>query len=32
MASRDPHRPNVLFVLTDDQGAWAMGCGVNERS
>ena len=24
MASRDPHRPNVLFVLTDDQGAWAI--------
>ena len=29
MASRDPHRPNVLFVLTDDQGAWAMGCAGN---
>ena len=29
MASRDSHRPNVLFVLTDDQGAWAMGCAGN---
>ena len=29
MASRDPHRPNVLFVLTDDQGAWALGCAGN---
>ena len=29
MASRSPHRPNVLFVLTDDQGAWAMGCAGN---
>ena len=29
MASRDPDRPNVLFLLTDDQGAWAMGCAGN---
>ncbi len=29
MASRDPRRPNVLFVLSDDQGAWAMGCAGN---
>jgi arylsulfatase A-like enzyme len=29
MASRDPSRPNVLFVLSDDQGAWAMGCAGN---
>jgi arylsulfatase A-like enzyme len=22
-------RPNILFILTDDQGAWAMGCSGN---
>lgn len=29
MASRDPKRPNVLFILSDDQGPWAMGCAGN---
>lgn len=29
MASRDPNRPNVLFILSDDQGAWAMRCAGN---
>ncbi|MDQ6620355.1 MAG: sulfatase-like hydrolase/transferase [Pseudomonadota bacterium] len=29
MASRDPARPNVLFVLSDDQRAYALGCGGN---
>ena len=29
MASRNPERPNLLFILTDDQGAWAMGCAGN---
>ena len=29
MASRNPQRPNVLFVLSDDQGAWAMRCAGN---
>ena len=24
MASKDPSRPNVLFILSDDQGPWAM--------
>ena len=23
--------PNILFILTDDQGAWAMGCAGNEE-
>ncbi|GAA0715276.1 sulfatase-like hydrolase/transferase [Dactylosporangium roseum] len=31
MASRDPQRPNVLFVLSDDQGPWAMGCAGNDE-
>jgi len=26
MASHDPLRPNVLFILSDDQGPWAMRC------
>ncbi len=29
MASRSPARPNVLFILSDDQGAWAMRCAGN---
>ncbi len=23
-------RPNIVFILTDDQGAWAMGCAGNQ--
>ena len=23
-------KPNIVFVLTDDQGAWAMGCAGNQ--
>ena len=29
MASIDPQRPNVLFIVSDDQGPWALGCGGN---
>ena len=31
MASRDAQRPNVLFILSDDQGPWAMRCAGNEE-
>ena len=26
MASTDTRQPNILFILSDDQGAWAMNC------
>ena len=29
MASRNPQQPNVVFILSDDQGAWALGCAGN---
>ncbi len=31
MASRDKDKPNILFILTDDQGPWAMGCAGNKE-
>ena len=31
MASVNPEKPNILFILSDDQGAWAMGCAGNEE-
>ncbi len=31
MANRDPRKPNILFILTDDQGAWALGCAGNHE-
>ncbi|MEV4415128.1 sulfatase-like hydrolase/transferase [Catellatospora sp. NPDC049609] len=31
MSSRDPQRPNILFILSDDQGPWALGCAGNEE-
>ena len=24
-------RPNIVFILSDDQGAWAMGCAGNRE-
>ena len=32
MPSRDPHRPNILFALTDDQGYWAMANAGKEHN
>ena len=29
MPSLDANRPNIVVVLTDDQGCWAMGCAGN---
>jgi arylsulfatase A-like enzyme len=29
MSSRDPSRPNVVFIVSDDQGPWALGCAGN---
>jgi len=29
MASKDRNRPNILFIQTDDQGYWALGCAGN---
>ena len=26
MASTEPGRPNIVFILSDDQGPWAMNC------
>ena len=31
MASRDPLRPNILYIVSDDQGAWALGCAGNNE-
>jgi choline-sulfatase len=31
MASKDRQRPNILFVISDDQGAWALGCAGNSE-
>lgn len=31
VASRDPRRPNIVFILSDDQGAWALGAAGNHE-
>ena len=31
MASKNADRPNIVFILTDDQGCWAMGCAGNDE-
>jgi choline-sulfatase len=31
MASKDAAKPNIIFILTDDQGPWAMGCAGNHE-
>jgi choline-sulfatase len=31
VASRDPARPNVVVIVSDDQGAWALGCAGNDE-
>ena len=31
MASADTSKPNIIFILSDDQGAWAMGCAGNDE-
>lgn len=29
MASRDIDKPNIVFILSDDQGPWALHCAGN---
>ena len=31
MESCQQKKPNVIFILSDDQGAWAMGCSGNDE-
>lgn len=31
MASKDAKQPNVVFILSDDQGPWALGCAGNKE-
>ena len=31
MASGNPDRPNILLIVSDAQGAWALGCAGNDE-
>lgn len=31
MASSDSAQPNIVFILSDDQGRWALGCVGNSE-
>lgn len=31
MSDKDNKKPNIVFILSDDQGAWAMGCAGNKE-
>ncbi len=31
MASTSPAAPNIVFILSDDQGPWALGCAGNDE-
>ncbi|WP_104088945.1 sulfatase-like hydrolase/transferase [Arthrobacter sp. GMC3] len=31
MASDSAQRPNIVFILSDDQGPWALGCAGNDE-
>jgi choline-sulfatase len=31
MASRDPYLPNIIVIMTDDQGPWALGAAGNRE-
>lgn len=31
MANHDKKHPNIVFILTDDQGYWALGCNGNDE-
>ncbi|MGN5734635.1 sulfatase-like hydrolase/transferase [Arthrobacter psychrochitiniphilus] len=30
MTGQSASKPNIIFILSDDQGPWALGCAGNE--